>query len=772
MTGEGASLSEDVTARIERKKREAIDAELRLLEEKVAAAAGDSARERRERLDRLAEARTREAEEASVRELADLQAFGEQTLRLLDAERDRRREARLADETRRREERLRKEQKEEERKRAAEEEARKRKASAEDPAVKVRAILRHAQSHLQRGDHELAARTIAEGLEIDGFNAELLDLDAKVREAMASDTFSAGPAPSPEGRKEKAKGKAAKAKAPKAKPEKKKAAPSVTETRGARKVPAWVFTVVAALLISVAGLIAWLEYRPKPVERGMTIAVLPWTAPSSSPDLRLFADALPELVVRRLVSSPSASGILGYATTSNLASLGRDPVSPLVRLGFSHFLRGTLSKPDSMFSLRVELSDSAGAALWSAEYRRDTAGLVLATHEIVHGLRTWLREEPGRPEGTAIEVRNAGAYTMYLAGLNALRMPGGQGIDSAIGAFREATLLDSMSGESFAGLATAIAGKRSGRDPGPDSLLREAHDAASRAIGLAPRSGDAYLAMARVYVEQRRFQQALGMLDSASRFAPGDGRIHWCRALALFRSGQPQPALEAVGQAYRLDPRNADILGLMGTIHQVNKSFERALWCRETAMFFGPDTLRYVAGPLSDVIMLDPTLVLSQSQRVTSACLKLLEGDPWNYTILYSLARMLQVSGDLEESLTYFNGLETSLRAKIRETPGDTRAKMYLALTLTRLGRYRDGTALGEAAVAADTSNVEAKYLLARIYALQMYSPQTKTVEGEKQARALELLRQAVGRRFVDAELCSADLYNVYYQADIRSAIE
>ncbi len=75
---------------------------------------------------------------------------------------------------------------------------------------------------------------------------------------------------------------------------------------------------------------------------------------------------------------------------------------------------------------------------------------------------------------------------------------------------------------------------------------------------------------------------------------------------------------------------------------------------------------------------------------------------------------------------------------------------MYLGLTLTRLGRYADGIALGEAVVEADTNNVEAKYFLARVYALQMYSPQTKTVDSTKLARTMELLTDALDRRFIE----------------------
>jgi tetratricopeptide (TPR) repeat protein len=778
MTGQGANLPEDMRSRIEGKKREAIDREIRSLEESVSRGIDAWLADRRSRLEEGSEAKKREAEESAVNELGELQSFAEQTLKRIDSELLRRRTERLKDENARREARLLKEKQVEEKKRLAEEEAKKRKAAAEEPIQKMRTILRHAQAHMQRGDMELAAKTISEGLEIDGFNAELLELDAKVREAMASDEFAAPAAPAPDSKKskdkskDKSKGKPPKEKKPKARPEKKQAPGTTAGAPAKRRFPSWAFTVIAAVLIAGAALIAWLKYEPKPVEAGITLAVLPWSPPAGADDLRLFADALPEIVVRVLSSGPSSTGILGYSTTAGLAALGPDPASSLSRLGYSHFLRGTISRRDSIFTVRVELTDSTGGSLWSADYERDTAGLFLVPYEVAHGLRAHFREKAAPSAGTAVEVRNTDAYILYLGGLNALRGRGGAGADQAIRAFSRAVAADSTLAEAYAGLAASLVLKYEVTEPGSVDLLGDARAAASKSISLAARSAEGYLAMCRVLIEQRSFTAALAILDSAAGISPADSRLPYLRGLALFRSGQHQKALDLLQKAYTLDPRNTSVLELLATVHQVNRSFERALWFRETAIPFTDDSLRYLAGPFSDLIIHDPALALNNSRRVTSACLKLLEGDPYEYVTLYSLARMLQGSGDMLESITYFNGLETSLRARIKENPNDTRARMYLALTLTRLGRWADGTTLGEAAAAADTNNVEAKYLLARIYSLQMYSSQTRTVDAVKQTRVMDLLKQALLRRFVDAQICSADLYNVYNHGDIRSLIQ
>lgn len=771
---EGVSLPQDIFDRVAEKKRKAHGMEIQSLEEMVSSGLDEHLAVRRATLERLTNARREQAHRTAAGTHRELEAFGEETLRRLEAELVKRRSDRVRDENRRRDERIRAEKAEEARKRQDEEAAGKKVAPTPDPSAQVRAILKRARSHMERGDVELAGKTVSEGLELDGFNAELLDLDAKIREAMAEDAFSS-PAATPPPKKEKEKGKVKPQKSKPARagsPDKVSpgAAKGASPAPGQRKFPSWAFSALAAVLIAAVAVIAYVEYMPGPADNTMTVAVLPWTPAGGERGLEVFTHALPDVVVRLLSAAPSPVGVLGYTTTTTLSSLGGDPAAPLIRLGYSHFLRGTLSRKDSLFTVHVELSDSGGAALWSGDYQRDTTGLILIPHEIAHGLRTFFRDD-SRAGGTAVQVNNTDAYLLYLGGINAMREPEERGVDHAINTFSRSVGLDSTLAESRAGLSLALVARHAMSRPGAGNLLEEAGKEAAAAISLAPRSGDGYISMSRVLIERHRYAEALEMLDSAAIRSPGEVLLPHLRGLAFFRSGRPDQALALLQRAYRLDPRNVALLSLIATVNQLNKAFDKALWHRETAMFFTGDTLRYLAGPVSDVIILDPMLRLNQGQRVTSACLKLLSQDPNDYFVLYSIARILQVSGDIEESQKYFDRLETTLRAEIRLNPNAIRARMYLGLTLTRLGRYADGVALGEAAIAADPKDTEAKYLLARMYALQMYSPQTKTVDSVKAARAIDLLREAVNDRFSDAEICSADLYNIYYQTDIRKAL-
>ncbi len=772
MTEPGTNLPDAIRKRIEGEKEDAYRSEIRDLEARISEGLDRHLEERKKTLEARIEGLGQRAQAAYEKELAELRNFEEETLKLLGAEAERRRTERLAAQEEQRKERIRNEEEEVIRSAAeAEEKRKKAEAAAADPALKVRTLLKQIHGHMERGDMEMAAGAVAQALEIDAFNAELVDLDAKIREAIEADRFAApAPAPTPEkkadkkaAKKEKEKGKGGKEKTEPAPAEQ---APPVPTRR--KKFPSWILTVIAVLLVAAVAVIVFVEYAPRHLSEPVTVAVLPWSETGNAPTTGILADALPEIVLDLLARESSPIALLGYSTTMNLSSLSNDPIPSLRSLGYSHFLRGHIGVTDSAYSLHVELTDSAGSTLWFADYTRNASEIILVPYEIAHGLNRHFGQDISGASA-AVQLKNHEAYYLFLRGLAASHRRGGSGLDEAINAFSRSLALDSALAESYAGLASALTAKYTG--DGNSSILEDAGSAAASAIRLAPAAGDGYFAMARILIEKHQYEDALALLDSSSRLSPRDSRLPFLRGLAFFRSGRTGQALDLMQKAYRLDPRNVEILGQLALLHQVQRSFERALWYRETAMFFSADSTTDLTGPVSDILALDPALRLNQGERVTSACLRVLGKNPADYTTLYSLARMLQVGGDIEESNKYLHSMESILMGMVRSRTADTRARMYLGLTLTRLGKYADGLAVAEAAASENPGDAEAKYFLARIYSLQMNSPRTNTVDETRKSKALDLLREALDIRFDNEQLGSADFYNIYSRSDIREAL-
>jgi len=773
MTKTGANLPEAILKRIEAEKEEAYRSEIRDIEARISAGIDRHLEDRQKWLDSRVAELNREITAASERELAELQKVEAEIVESLHAEADRRRSERLKGHEDLRNKRILDEK--EEAKRAAtdlEEKKQKAAAAAADPALRVRTLLKQIKGHMERGDMEVASGALAEALKLDAFNAELIDLDAKLREARESDTFAA-PVDSPTTDKKAIK-KADKklVKSPNEKIEKAQQDSATTGTipAGRKKFPSWILSAVATLLITIAAVIVYVEYAPRHLSASTTVAVLPWTNSGNQPSTGVLAEALPEIVLKLLSRDSAQIDLLGYSTTMNLSRISEDPVASLTSLGYSHFLRGHIGGTDSMFTVHIELTDSVGTTLWFNDFKRNSADIVLLPFEITHSLNRYFGLDVAGPPAV-IELENSEAYFFYLKGLASSHLPDGTGLDDAINSFSRSLALDSTLAVSHAGLAWALIHKYSWISSWKKSLLDDASASATDAIRLAPMMSDGYLAMARINIEKKLYQDALALLDSSARLSPRDSRIPFLRGLAFFRSGQTELAIDLLQKAFRLDPRNTEILGQLAIVRQIEKSFERALWYRETAMFFSGDSSADLIGPISDILALDPALRLSQGNRVTSACLRALERNPREYPTLYSLARMLQVSGDIQEANKYLRSLESNLRRMVRSKTADTRARMYLGLTLTRMGKYAEGLAIAESAAAANPGNTDAKYYLARIYSLQMNSPQTKTVNETTNTRALDLLREALNERFDNNQLGSADFYNVYSKHDIRRAL-
>jgi hypothetical protein len=96
---------------------------------------------------------------------------------------------------------------------------------------------------------------------------------------------------------------------------------------------------------------------------------------------------------------------------------------------------------------------------------------------------------------------------------------------------------------------------------------------------------------------------------------------------------------------------------------------------------------------------------------------------------------------------------------------------MYLALTLTRLGKYPEAVILATKAMNTESKNAIVRYRIAQMYSVQMYSQKKKEIDAKKKEQALKALRDAVALSFRPEELSNGDFYNLSSQPEFRSAI-
>ena len=157
--------------------------------------------------------------------------------------------------------------------------------------------------------------------------------------------------------------------------------------------------------------------------------------------------------------------------------------------------------------------------------------------------------------------------------------------------------------------------------------------------------------------------------------------------------------------------------------------------------------------------------------RVISACEHRIVQNPEDYATIYRLSRTLQITGKRIEGTTLLDKLEKALRAKLKAEPNNSGAMIYLALTLTRMGKFPEATTWGQRALELQPDDPTICFRLAQMYSLQMYSPARKKVDDKKKDEATKVLKQALRLSYRLDELTNADFYNMYEHGNFRTVI-
>lgn len=706
------------------------------------------------------EARTREEEERKRRE-------DEEKKRLEDAEKLRREEAlRIAaeqEQTRREGEYARtldieKRRSEEERIRRDSERQRKEEEvrdHAREREERIRSLIAKAEVFYTEGDYEHASVEVAKALVNDPANPGALELERRIKETQGRK------AEGPEGAGKRAK------KARRFRVE----SPPIT---GRKKRYASALMISAVFALLVVSILVILELRKSTSTQTFTIAVLPWSSPSGVLEENIIGSSLAEVTAAGL-RNYSSLVVMDFASAYRLAHHTSEPDQAAFHLGFRYAVMGTVNRSATGFSIAVKLTDSLRNAVWSRRFETPAESLAIVSAEIARQLAADLGSGLlEKPAGFA-ELRgpsDAVAYVLYLRGLEMLHRSTQEGTQNALVLLQEAIRQDGKFPEALAATGSVLAMRAERGWDASDSGLSRAKQFAIRAIMLEPSGSEGYLALGHVLLQQREYRTALAEIDTALRYSPKSGTILLSRAKALLQLGEYKEAIATLGRAYDLDPRDPDLLQTFGVAHQLGGTIRQGTIYHLTAVQCVDDSAAYLLGPFADAVVLDPDLSNSQSDRVAAAFRARLRAQPADYATMYRFARLLQVTGKALDAGNLLGKAETLLRSEIQRSPKDASAMMYLALTLTRQGKFPEGADLGLKAAALGKGIPEVKYKLAQLYSLQMYSQKEKKIDDKAKENALQALREAVALSYRLDELASADFYNLFEQPEFRTAIE
>jgi serine/threonine protein kinase/Flp pilus assembly protein TadD len=326
-------------------------------------------------------------------------------------------------------------------------------------------------------------------------------------------------------------------------------------------------------------------YVTRPISE-KSIAVLPFVDMSEKKDQGYFSDGLSEELITLLAQVEDLQVI---ARTSSFHFRNRDVSLREVAstLGVAHVLEGSVRRSANTIRVTAQLVRTEdGVHLWSQTYDRDVKDIFQVQDDIAGAVVASLKlkllpigNDPHRSD-------NPEAYNQFLLARQLGRRGNIEDIERAAAAYRQAIALDPNYAAAYSGLSFAeTAMANYAQDPARFAI---AHEAADKALSLAPQLSDAYRARALFRLETLDFAGARADSEKALTLAPGESAVQSMYGVQIAALGKIPQAITAMNKAIELDPLSGYAWGNVGIFHTVNKDYPAARHALERALAISP----------------------------------------------------------------------------------------------------------------------------------------------------------------------------------------
>ncbi len=403
-----------------------------------------------------------------------------------------------------------------------------------------------------------------------------------------------------------------------------------------------------------------------------SVAVLPFINMSGDKEQEYFSEGLTEELLNSLAEidglqvAARTSAFSFQGTNTDLATIAR-------KLNVGSVLEGSVRRSGHTVRITAQLIDAiSGFHLWSKSYDRDLGDVLQLQSDIATAVAEALKVTLLGDVSARIELggtRNPAAFDAYLRGLKLSRLAAAvtpMQCRAPMDAFSQAISLDADFALAYANralIATECA------DNSTD-WLQQPHSGtggtdAERAITLAPKLADGYVASSRLAQGALKFEAANQACARALVLGPGNVQVlHECSLLAAYM-GQADGAITGARRAVALDP--------------LNPLSHRALG----------DVLRYAR----------------RYQESAAAYQDSIAADPDNAADAYGLRGLsLYLAGDA-----------SAAQASCEKHPDSFRNRICRAVVYEKLGRHADAAAVAEKLM--DENGDAAAYQYAEIFA-------------------------------------------------------
>ena len=501
---------------------------------------------------------------------------------------------------------------------------------------------------------------------------------------------------------------------------------------------------IAAVAIVALVVLSFREtFSPSPP----TLVVAPLTNASGNPREDYIADALTAALISDfgIVTDLKVVGIatsLWYKNRpGDLATVGRE-------LRVLYVLSGSARRSGELVEVSVEVRDTIREEkLWSKQYLELPTNLHRVREDVFNSVTELLDIDP--PQGPKPFAKpwstDPEAVNLYLQAMGVFRQGTKLSVLYSIRLFDRALAEDSKFASASAAKAYAFALLYEREWENNPEALEIAAKLAREAIASDPNSVLAYRTLGSVYRQQRSYAAAIEQLQKALAMNPHDVGSHVGLALVHGMQGDVETGIEAATKAVKIDPKNFEAHLAMALVHHLARNYKAAVVSYDQVGLLRPDVRWELLG-LYDGALID-RLAYDRAQNFYSPYL---ESYPSEYTVIYRLARALQIAGRAEASFPHLNKVISLARQELKRDSRSARAHMYIGLALTRLRKFKEGIDAATKAVGFAPGDYAILYKMAGLYSMQNNTEES-----------LKWFRLAVQKRYSFKRILDLDFFNI-----------
>jgi len=317
--------------------------------------------------------------------------------------------------------------------------------------------------------------------------------------------------------------------------------------------------VAAALAVLVWKMPGELFKAKAPEESFPTIVVMPLDDMSVDQNEQALCDGLTEELSNWLAHIPTLRVV---ARTSAFSFKGKkvDVRTIGKELGATHVIEGSVRRSGTQLRITVQLiAAETGLHIWSRSFDLPMGDIFLIEDTVSRSVAEALHLELSADTAESWAQRRsdtAESLEYYLLGKQRQRRRTPEDNLKAIEYFRRAVESDPGYALGLVGLSESLLnGISLNRMPLEDVSI-EVEPLINRALANSPKLADAYAVKGWWLTEQYKFDEALPLLQQATKLNPNDASSHRFLGLLYDRRADPRQALEHYSLAATLDPRD------------------------------------------------------------------------------------------------------------------------------------------------------------------------------------------------------------------------